>query len=190
MAKRDDLIAALIGGRAPVIVALIRGENSEIRAEAAPWPGAESWSASNLVEAIVLAKQSHAELVVALMPDGGSVPSLATAALRRASLDLGAASQSRDQVLTAAAAEIDELEQQVKAWNATGGLSKINAAYKRYRTICIATSTAAVSYSDYLHAYKLKVAAQIGRNLALGVPKFTGVLDVQPDPLPAIKRAS
>jgi hypothetical protein len=186
MAKRDDLIAGLIAGKAPAIVALVRGPDAEIRAESAPWPGSESWSAAAVVDAMVLAKQSHAELVAAMVRASRDADE-AIASMRRMADELGAAPQTVDQVIAAAAAEVDELEVQVKAWNATGGLSKINAAYKRYRTLCIATAATAVSYSDYLHAYKLKVADQVGRNLALGAPKFTGVLDIQPDPLPSIK---
>lgn len=171
--KRAELIDAYIAGTGAVAIVAVEGIW-----RAVPWADRNGTSV-----VAVLKNASHAELVLS-MAGAGSTP----IAIDQAAQMVGAKTCDIELTIGAAAADIDQLEANVKAWGASGGLSRMNAAYKRHRALCIATGEPSPSYSDYLHKFKIKIAALMGNNIAAGVEKFDGVFALTPDPLPSISR--
>ncbi|QOZ25305.1 hypothetical protein [Bradyrhizobium sp. CCBAU 51753] len=183
--RLDQLMAAYIAGRSLTIAVAIDNGAGVIRLEAGLWPGPIPAEGERGEEAFVFTKSAHAELVVAQCSSTSSIDALKID-FEIAAAAVGATWEQPVKVLAAAADEIRELETQLDAWNKSGGLRTMNAAYKQYRALAVATAAPALSYSDYLHAYKVKVAHLVGQNVARGLPKHTGILALVPDPLPSV----
>lgn len=184
MTKKSELEAAYLEGLGATVIALIA--NPGISFEMAPWPGAEHWRPAEIVAVYCFERASHAEMVMLSLTTMPTDAEEAMRLLSQAVDAVGAQWQSVEQIVEGAASVTAEIEMHVTAWNKSGGLSDFNAAYKMHRQRCLATSQIATSYSDFLHAFKLKIARVVGENIAAGRPKYDGVGRMQPDPLPAV----
>lgn len=190
---KDELVAAYLSALDLTVIFLATAtENPKfVSFEMMPWPATRTVEGTELIEVFTFAKSGHAQLVM----DICSVAAEAIAGIEgaRSAFDeavalVGATWRSYSDLVGGALADIDELEQHLKAWNASGGLSRFNAAYKRYRELCAGTALPCISYSAYLHEYKLKMANLVGANVAAGQAKFDGLASLRPDPTPEIKR--
>lgn len=134
-------------------------------------------------------KEAHANLVfeqalVELGADPESPILLPATGIRdlvvNVSGNLGAQWQTTQEVVGKAGIEVDSIERQVEALNKSGGLRPLNKKYKTYRLAMQRTGEGAMSYSDYLQFFKVKVAKLVGQNVAAGIDKFTGLSAIAP----------
>jgi hypothetical protein len=130
-----------------------------------------------MFDTLWFSKASHAELVLAACPQGRIDLSASEVRdqLTGIAASLGAEWRSTAQIIESAEKAVEEIEQHVKALNASGGLAPLNAGYKKYRLAMQATGEPAMNYAAHLLSFKLKMAKLIAENVAAGVDKFAGL---------------
>lgn len=174
--RRDQLISAYLDGLGIVVV--------EPASAGGPARACRFGDKSGPPGSLILRSASHADLVLGICGEDATA-----AEIEEACRATGADILISDTVLRDAGAEIDFLDEQMKAWNSAGGLARLNSAFKQARAAAVATHQSAPSYSDYQHSFKLKIAGLMGKNLALGRHRFDGVFALIPDASKPMKKA-
>lgn len=185
--SRVELVVAFLEGLGPGWIGimtpvdgtpagqLVLGTGPDIEADHSPLA---------MFDTIWFSKKSHADLVfdqcfTVLGADAGAPIPRPGAEIRdcivNVSADLGASWQSTADVVASAGREVDLIERQIEALKAAGGLKQLNSGYKAYRLAMQGTGEAAINYGAYLHSFKVRVAALIGRNVAAGAGRYDGV---------------
>jgi hypothetical protein len=197
---KAELMLAYVGGLGLTAIKVLVGNAGEtpcwLQIQAEP-DLIESDGPLVTFDTLWFSKASHAELVyqqclAVLDVEQDVAINLCAAEVRDTVVNeagnLGAAWRLTQEIVATAETAVDEVERHIVALNASGGLSSLNAGYKRYRLAMQATGVAATTYSTYLLGFKIKMAKRIAENVASGADKFAGLSSIFPGSLGIFRR--
>lgn len=160
-----------------------------LETDAAPRAEAAGTTGRATFDTVWFLKSGHAELVTSQVLDAlDAAPdtpiALPPGEVRDAVVNqcgiLGAEWRSTSEIAATAGQAVDEVERHIASLNASGGLQPLNAKYKAYRLAMQRTGEATISYSAYLHSFKLRMIGTVARNVASGGGKFEGLSGIAP----------
>ena len=79
---------------------------------------------------------------------------------------LGACWQTTSDIQAQASNAVDEIIARVEGWRQSGGLAKVNAAYKTYRQNQIAKGESAITYTAHVEAFTRSLVVLAAQNSA------------------------
>jgi hypothetical protein len=158
MGKRCDLVKAYIEalGLCPVMV--LSGSNV---AKIATGPEPDF----DVFDTLWFGKPQHAELVLMHLPkrSGPGAAALLESVVNTAAI-LGAKWQTGAEIEAQASNAVEEIVARVEGWRLSGGLAKVNAAYKIYRQNQIAKGEAAITYTAHIEAFTRSLVVLAAQN--------------------------